>query len=144
MKNNWITKILGIVFLSLFICDISLAENYKCEFDKNHTVIISSDTNQIGESLVIEKEGSNNSSRVAHVLKGELIEFRGNKSSNHELIVLNNPKKTNNGGFSFRALYFDGTFPQHVTTVRIDYWDNNHPIYMYNDYNNKINKGYCK
>ena len=75
MKNNWITKFLGIVFLSLFICDISLAENYKCEFDKNHTVIISTDTNQIGESLVIEKEGSNNSLRVAYVLKGKLIEF---------------------------------------------------------------------
>ena len=93
MKGNQITKFLGIVVVGLFFCDISLSENYKCEFDKNHTVIITTDTNQIGESLVVEKEGSNDSSRVAYVLKGKLIEFRGNKSKNHELVVLNNPKK---------------------------------------------------
>ena len=84
----------------------------------------------------------NNDSVIAttSVLKGELIEFKGDKSRDYDLIVLHNAKKDSD--WSFRAIYFEGV-PAYVITVKIDYWDENHPIYMYDDWNNEIAKGTC-
>ena len=138
-------KLLGIVFLGLLVSDISFAEIFKCEINKNHTVVIKVDRNQEPQSLVTvdsEKGIYNNDSVIATpaVLKGELIEFKGDKSSDYDLIVLHNAKKDSD--WSFRAIYFEGV-PAYVITVKIDYWDENHPIYMYDDWNNEIAKGTC-
>ena len=39
-------------------------------------------------------------------------------------------------------MYFEEV-PPYLTTIRIDYWDENHPISMYDDYNNEIIIGTC-
>ena len=138
-------KLLGIVVLGLLLSGNVFAEIFKCEINKKHTVVIKVDRNQEPQSLVtvdIEKGIFNNDSVIAttSVLKGELIEFKGDKSRDYDLIVLHNAKKDSD--WSFRAIYFEG-IPPYVITVKIDYWDKNHPIYMYDDWNNEIAKGTC-
>ena len=138
-------KLLGIVVLGLLLSGNVFAEIFKCEINKKHTVVIKVDRNQEPQSLVtvdIEKGIFNNDSVIAtmSVLKGELIEFKGDKSRDYDLIVLHNAKKDSD--WSFRAIYFEGV-PAYVITVKIDYWDENHPIYMYDDWNNEIAKGTC-
>ena len=138
-------KLLGIVVLGLLLSGNVFAEIFKCEINKKHTVVIKVDRNQEPQSLVtvdIEKGIFNNDSVIAttSVLKGELIEFKGDKSRDYDLIVLHNAKKDSD--WSFRAIYFEG-IPPYVITVKIDYWDKNHPIYIYDDWNNEIAKGTC-
>ena len=77
-------KLLGIVVLGLLLSGNVFAEIFKCEINKKHTVVIKVDRNQEPQSLVtvdIEKGIFNNDSVIAttSVLKGELIEFKGDK-----------------------------------------------------------------
>ena len=138
-------KLFGIVVLVLLFCDISFAEIFKCKFNENHTIVIKTDRLNNEQSLVtvdLEKGTFNNDSMIATtgILTGELIEFKGNKTRDYDLVVLNNAKKDSD--WSFRAIYFEG-LPPYVITVKIDYWDENHPIYMYDDWTNEIAKGTC-
>ena len=138
-------KLLSILVLSLLFSGSANAEIFKCKFNENHTVVIKTDRLNKQQSLVtvdLEKGVFNNDSIIATtgIYTGELIEFKGNKTREYDLVVLHNAKKDSD--WSFRAIYFEEV-PPYITTIKIDYWDKNHPIFMYDDWNNEIVRGAC-
>ena len=140
-------KIIIFILINLYMINVSYSEIYKCEFSKFHTVVIKTE-NWDGQTLASIDAGTGkftekSSIYALGVRTGELIEFKNNKSNDHNLIVLYDPDKKSD--WSFRAVYFDGTLGHpYVVSVRIDYWDEKHPIYMYDDFTKKILKGTCQ
>ena len=143
------------LFLSiLVICSLlggnAYAEIYKCKLHDNHTFIIKTKNSsvifeeQALATLDIETGKYTSESMVYTygVTQGEIIEFKGKEASDHKVIVLKNPDKKSNA--SFRGLYFDTAGTTYFTSIRIDYWDKDHPIYFYDDWNNRIRKGTCE
>lgn len=138
-------KLISIFIFSFLFSGSTYAEIFKCKFNENHTVVIKTDRLNKQQSLVtvdLEKGVFNNDSIIATtgILTGELIEFKGNQTREYDLVVLHNAKKDST--WSFRAIYFEQV-PPYITTIKIDYWDENHPISMYDDWNNEINTGTC-
>ena len=107
-------KLLTILILSFLLLGSAYAEIFKCKFNQNHTVVIKTDRLNKQQSLVtvdIEKGVFNNDSIIAAtgIQTGELIEFKGDKTREHDLVVLRNAKKGSN--WSFRAMYFEEVPP---------------------------------
>ena len=138
-------KLLGIVVLVLMWCNVGFAENFKCEIHPNLTYIIKVDNfNEQFLATVDPDTGKFNDNSVIHnygfrILNGEVIEFRGDNSKIFKLIVLRNSKKGDD--FSFRGIYFEGSY---VHSIKIDTWDEDVPIYLYNDLTKEQLKGTCK
>ena len=139
-------KLLGIVVLGLLLSGNAYAEIYKCEMHSNHSFVIKATTTHKQILATVENETGKFTGEstvlATEVSLGEIIEFKGKQTNNREILVLNNPKKGSQN--SFRAVYFDGTGYPYVNTIRIDYWDEDHPIYFYNDWTNEITKGTCQ
>ena len=139
-------KILGIMVLGLLLSGNAYAEIYKCKLHDNHTFIIKTKNSEEQALATLDTEtGKYTSESMVYmygVTQGEIIEFKGKEASDHKVIVLNNPDKKSNA--SFRGLYFDTAGTTYFTSIRIDYWDKDHPIYFYDDWNNRIRKGTCE
>ena len=137
------------IFLVLMVCNNAYAENFKCEIHSNLSYIIKVDnSNEQVLATVNPETGKLDDNSVIYnfpssVLNGEVIEFRGDNSNIFKLIVLRNSKKGDD--FSFRGIYFQGSY---VHSIKIDTWDEDVPIYLYNDWGNwdgaKQLKGTCK
>ena len=139
-------KLLGIMVLGLLLSGNAFAEIYKCEIHSNHSFVIKATTTHKQILTTVENETGKFTGEstvlATEVSLGEIIEFKGKQTNNREILVLNNPKKGSQN--SFRAVYFDGTGYPYVNTIRIDYWDEDHPIYFYSDWTNEITKGTCQ
>ena len=139
-------KILIIVLLIFFWSNISFSEIYNCEINKNYTFVIKTKNQepQLLGSLELETGKFTEESIIypAEIKTGELILFAGGKATTHDLIVLNDPDKKSD--WSFRAIYLESPGIPYVTSIVIDYWDKNHPVYIYDDWNKRIAKGTCK
>ena len=139
-------KLLEIMVLGLLLSGNAFAEIYKCEMHSNHSFVIKATTTHKQILATVENETGKFTGEstvlATEVSLGEIIEFKGKQTNNREILVLNNPKKGSQN--SFRAVYFDGTGYPYVNTIRIDYWDEDHPIYFYNDWTNEITKGTCQ
>ena len=126
-------------------CNNAYAENFKCEIHSNLSYIIKVDnSNEQVLATVNPETGKLDDNSVIYnfpssVLNGEVIEFRDNKSKIFKLIVLRNSKKGDD--FSFRGIYFQGSY---VHSIKIDTWDEDVPIYLYNDLTKEQLKGTCK
>ena len=126
-------------------CNNAYAENFKCEIHSNLSYIIKVDnSNEQVLATVNPETGKLDDNSVIYnfpssVLNGEVIEFRGDNSNIFKLIVLRNSKK--GGDFSFRGIYFQGSY---VHSIKIDTWDEDVPIYLYNDLTKEQLKGTCK
>ena len=136
-------KLLGIVILGLLLSGSAYAEIYKCEIHINHSFVIKAkkmDEQALGSLETETGKFTDKSTMFAvGITVGEMIEFKGDKTYEREIMVLNNPEKKS--PMSFRAIYFDGFGYPYVNTIRIDYWDEDRPIYFYNDWTNEITKG---
>ena len=139
------------LFLSILAICYLLSGNayaviYKCKLHDNHTFIIKTKNSEEQALATLGTEtGKYTSESMVYmygVTQGEIIEFKGKEASDHKVIVLNNPDKKSSA--SFRGLYFDTAGTTYFTTIRIDYWDKDHPIYFYDDWNNRIRKGTCE
>ena len=139
-------KLLGIVILGLLLSGSAYAEIYKCEIHINHSFVIKAkkmDEQALGSLETETGKFTDKSTMFAvGITIGEMIEFKGDKTYEREIMVLNNPEKKS--PMSFRAIYFDGFGYPYVNTIRIDYWDEDRPIYFYNDWTNEITKGTCQ
>ena len=139
-------KILSIIVLGLLLSGNVYAEIYKCKLHDNHTFIIKTKNSKEQALATLDTEtGKYTSESMVYmygVTQGEIIEFKGKEASDHKVIVLNNPDKKSDT--SFRGLYFDTAGTTYFTSIKIDYWDKNHPIYFYDDWNNRIRKGTCE
>ena len=139
-------KLLSILVLGLLLSGNAYAEIYKCEMHSNHSFVIKATTTHKQILTTVENETGKFTGEstvlATEVSLGEIIEFKGKQTNNREILVLNNPKKGSQN--SFRAVYFDGTGYPYVNTIRIDYWDEDHPIYFYSDWTNEITKGTCQ
>ena len=139
-------KYLLIIIFSLLLSGNAFAEIYKCEMHSNHSFVIKAPTTHKQILATVENETGKFTGEstvlATEVSLGEIIEFKGKQTNNREILVLNNPKKGSQN--SFRAVYFDGTGYPYVNSIRIDYWDEDHPIYFYNDWTNEITKGTCQ
>jgi hypothetical protein len=126
-------------------CNNAYAENFKCEIHSNLSYIIKVDnSNEQVLATVNPETGKLDDNSVIYnfpssVLNGEVIEFRGDNSNIFKLIVLRNSKKGDD--FSFRGIYFQGSY---VHSIKIDTWDEDVPIYLYNDLTKEQLKGTCK
>ena len=133
------------VFLGLMWCNVGFAENFKCEIHPNLTYIIKVDNfNEQVLATVDPDTGKFNDNSVIHnsgfrILNGEVIEFRGDSSRIFKLIVLSNSKKGDSS--SFRGLYFEDGY---VHSIKINTWEDDVPIYIYNDWIKNEIKGSCK
>ena len=139
-------KLLSILVFSLLIGESAYAEIYKCEIHSNHSFVIKAkkmDEQALG-SLNTETGKFTDESTIfaVGITIGEMIEFKGDKTYEREIMVLNNPDKKS--PTSFRAIYFDGHVHPYVNTIRIDYWDEDRPIYFYDDWTNEVVEGKCK
>ena len=136
-------KLLKIVILGLLLSGSAYAEIYKCEIHINHSFVIKAkkmDEQALGSLETETGKFTDKSTMFAvGITIGEMIEFKGDKTYEREIMVLNNPEKKS--PMSFRAIYFDGFGYPYVNTIRIDYWDEDRPIYFYNDWTNEITKG---
>ena len=139
-------KLLGIMVLGLLLSGNAYAVIYKCKLHDNHTFIIKTKNSEEQALATLDTEtGKYTSESMVYmygVTQGEIIEFKGKEASDHKVIVLNNPDKKSSA--SFRGLYFDTAGTTYFTSIRIDYWDKDHPIYFYDDWNNRIKKGTCE
>ena len=133
------------IFLFLMWCNVGFTENFKCEIHPNLTYIIKVDNfNEQVLATINPETGKFNDNSVIHnfgfrVLNGEVIEFRGDSSRIFKLIVLSNSKKGD--ASSFRGLYFEEGY---VHSIKIKTWEDDVPIYIYNDWTKNEIKGSCK
>ena len=138
-------KAILIVVLGFLLSTNAYAENFKCEIHSNLSYIIKVDNlNEQILATVDPESGKFEDNSVVYnlpslVLNGEVIEFRGDNSKVFKLIVLRNSKKGDD--FSFRGIYFEGSY---VHSIKIDTWDEDVPIYLYNDLTKEQLKGTCK
>ena len=133
------------VFLGLMWCNVGFAENFNCEIHPNLTYVIKVDNfNEQVLATVDPDTGKFTDNSVIHnsgfrILNGEVIEFRGDSSRVFRLIVLSNSKKGDSS--SFRGLYFEDGY---VHSIKINTWEDDVPIYIYNDWIKNEIKGSCK
>ena len=138
-------KLLGIVVLGLLLSGNAYAGNFKCEIHPNLSYIIKVDNfNEQVLATVDPETGKFTDNSVIHnsgfrILNGEVIEFRGDSSRIFKLIVLRNSKKGDASGF--RGLYFEDSY---VHSIKINTWEDDVPIYIYNDWTKGQIKGSCK
>ena len=138
-------KLLGIIALCLLLSGNAYAGNFKCEIHSNLSYIIKVDNfNEQVLATINPETGKFNDNSVIHnfgfrVLNGEVIEFRGDSSRIFKLIVLSNSKKGD--ASSFRGLYFEDGY---VHSIKINTWEDDVPIYIYNDWIKNEIKGSCK
>ena len=138
-------KAIAIIVLGFLLSTNAYAENFKCEIHSNLSYIIKVDnSNEQVLATVNPETGKLDDNSVIYnfpsfVLNGEVIEFRGDNSNIFKLIVLRNSKKGDD--FSFRGIYFQGSY---VHSIKIDTWDEDVPIYLYNDLTKEQLKGTCK
>ena len=146
-------KLLGIIVLSLLLSGNTFAENiFRCKItygldkrkieyiikandDYRLLVDINSETNKIDDSSELQ---ANN------VSTGEVIKFVNNgKAETFKMIVFTNREM---GDLSyFKAIYFkDISGFSEITTIRITPWEENAPIVVYDNYENRIYEGTCK
>ena len=138
-------KLLSILVLSLLFSGSAFGEIYKCKLNDNHTFVIKTENSEEQVLATVDPESGKftDDSKIYTfgVTRGEIIEFRGKTSSTHEIMVLSNPDKKSS--MSFRGIYFDSPTGNYFTSIKIDYWDKDHPIYFYDDWNNRIRRGTC-
>ena len=138
-------KLLGIIALCLLLSGNAYAGNFKCEIHSNLSYIIKVDNfNEQVLATVDPETGKFTDNSVIHnsgfrILNGEVIEFRGDSSRVFRLIVLSNSKKGDSS--SFRGLYFEDGY---VHSIKINTWEDDVPIYIYNDWIKNEIKGSCK
>ena len=132
------------VFLVLMFCNNAYAGNFKCEIHSNLSYVIKVDNadEQVLASVNSETGKFFDDNSVIYefeVLNGEVIEFRGNESKVFNMVVLRNSKIGD--ASSFRGIYFEESY---VHSIRINTWDEDVPIYLYNDWTQTEAKGTCK
>ena len=135
-----------ILVLGLLFSGNVFAEIYKCKLHDNHTFVIKTENSNEQVLATVDPETGKFTDDTKiftfGVTQGEIIEFRGKTTSNYKIMVLSNPGKE--GNMSFRGIYFDTPTANYFTSIKIDYFDKDHPIYFYDDWNNRIRKGTCE
>jgi len=82
---------------------------------------------------------------ILPIHNGELIRFsNGGSSEVFKMTVFNNATK--GSGDFFTAIYYKdiNSLRTEIFTIRINTWIKNHPIAVYNHFDNRITEGTCE